>query len=57
MEEHFEDAEIRVAQSCLRDALLRVWDQGLEGFHEDEPDMNAGGVLPGRCLFSPHSKL
>ena len=45
MKERFEDAEIRVAQFCPLDALLRVRGQRLKGFHEDEPDMNAGGVL------------
>ena len=51
MQERFEDAEIRVAQFCPLDALLRVRDQRLKGFHEDEPDMHAGGVLPSRGFF------
>ena len=44
MQEHFEDAEIRVAELCPLDALLRVRGQRLKGFHEDEPDMNAAEV-------------
>jgi hypothetical protein len=56
MEEGFEDAEIGVAQIRPLDALLRVGGERLEGFHENEPDMNAGGVLPLRGL-SPHGKL
>ena len=54
MKERFEDAEIRVAQLCPLDALLCVREQRLEGFHENEPDMNAGGVLPWSCSFPPH---
>jgi len=54
MEEDFQDAEIGVAQQCPLDALLRVRDQRLKGFHENEPDMNASGVLPRGCFFSPH---
>ena len=46
VEEDFEDAEIRVAQLCLLDASGRVGNQRLKGFHENEPDMHAGGVLP-----------
>ena len=54
MEEDFQDAEIGVAQLCPLDALRRVRHQRLKGFHENEPDMNAGGVLPRGCFFSPH---
>jgi hypothetical protein len=45
MQGRFEHAEIRVAQLCPLNALLRVRGQRLKGFHEDEPDMNAAGVL------------
>jgi putative oxidoreductase len=45
MKERFEDAEIRVPQVCPLDALFRMRHQRLKGFHEDEPDMNAAGVL------------
>ena len=57
MQERFEDAEIRVAQFCPLDALRRVRDQRLKGFHEDEPDMNAGGVLPSAWFFSVSLKI
>ena len=46
VEEGFEDAKIRVAQLCLLDAPGRVRNERLKGFHENEPDMHAGGVLP-----------
>jgi hypothetical protein len=42
---------------CPLDALRRVRDQRLKGFHENEPDMNAGGVFPWSCSFPPHAKL
>jgi len=29
----------------------------LKGFHENEPDMHAGGVLSSSCSFPPHSKF
>src|SRR4029453_631423 len=45
VQERFEDAEIGIAQRCACDALRRVRHQGLEGFHENEPDVNAAGVL------------
>ena len=54
MEEDFQDAEIGVAQFCPLDALLCVREKGLKGFHENEPDMNASGVLARGCFFSPH---
>jgi hypothetical protein len=57
MQEGFEDAKIRVTQLCPFDALLRVPSQRLKGFHKDEPDMNAGGVLPWGCPFPPHSNF
>jgi hypothetical protein len=34
-----------IAQVCPLDALRRVRDQRLKGFHEDEPAMNAGGIF------------
>ncbi len=57
MEERFQDAEIRVAQFRPLDALRCVGKQRLKGFHENEPDMNAGGVFPWSSSFRPHSKL
>ena len=54
MQEHFEDAEIGVAQLGPRNALGRVRDQCLKGFHEDEPEMNPGGVLTCRNRFALH---
>ncbi len=57
MQENFQDAEIGVAQFCPLDALGGVREQSLKGFHENEPDVNAGGVLPWSCSFPSHSKL
>ena len=57
MQENFQDAEIGVAQFCPRDALGRVREQSLKGFHENEPDMNTGRVFPWSCSFPLHSKL
>ena len=57
MQESFEDAEIGVAQLCPLDALFRMRQQSLKGFHENEPDMNAAGVLPLSGSFPSHSKL
>jgi putative oxidoreductase len=57
MQENFQDAEIGVAQFCPLDAPGRVGDQRLEGFHENEPDMNAGGVLPCGRSFPLHSDI
>ena len=54
MKERFEDAEIRIAQFCPLNASGCVGNQRLEGFHENEPDMHAGGVLPWSCSFPPH---
>jgi len=45
MQENFQDAEIGVAQFCALDAPGRVGEQRLKGFHENEPDMDAGGIL------------
>jgi hypothetical protein len=45
VKERFEDAKIRVAQLRLLDALRGVGHQSLKGFHENEPDVNAAGVL------------
>jgi len=44
MKERLQDAKIRVAQLGSFDAVGRVWHQSLEGFHENEPDVNAAGV-------------
>jgi hypothetical protein len=57
MQENFQDAEIGVAQSRPLDALRCVGHQRLKGFHENEPDMHAGGVWPWSCSFPPHSIL
>jgi hypothetical protein len=45
MEERFQHAEIRVAQLRPLDALLRLREQRLKGFHQNEPEMYTGGVL------------
>jgi putative oxidoreductase len=45
MKERLEDAKIRVAQPGSTDALGGVGHQSLEGFHENEPDVHAAGVL------------
>ncbi len=57
MQENFQDAEFRVAQFCPFDALRCVRKQRLKGFHENEPDVNTGGVFPWSCSLPPHSKL
>jgi hypothetical protein len=57
MEKDLQDAEIRVAQFCPFDALRCVGKQRLKGFHENEPDMHAGRVLPGSCSVPPHFKF
>ena len=46
--------EIGVAQFCPLDAPGGVRKQRLKGFHKNEPDMHAAGVLAWRCLFPPH---
>ncbi len=57
MQERFQDAEIGVAQLRPLDALLRVREQRLKGFHQNEPDMNAGGVLACGHSFPLHSNI
>ena len=57
MQENFQDAEIGVAQFCPLDALGRVREQRLKGFHENEPDMHAGGVLFLELFFSASLQL
>ena len=57
MQENFQDAEVGIAQLCPLDALSRVREQSLKGFHENEPDVNTGGVFPWSCSFPPHSKF
>ena len=55
VEEGFEDAKIRVAQLCLLDASGGVGNQRLKGFHENEPEMDAGSVLPASDSLPIHS--
>jgi len=55
MQEDFQDTEIGVAQFCPFDTLRCMGEQGLKGFHEDEPDMHAGGVLPASGSLPIHS--
>ena len=45
MEENFQDTEIGVAQFCALDAPGRVREERLKGFHENQPNMDAGGIL------------
>ena len=45
MKKRLKHAKIRVAQFGLIDALRGVGHQSLEGFHENQPDVNAAGVL------------
>jgi hypothetical protein len=45
MQKRFKDAKIRVAQLGSSDALGGVGHQSLEGFHKNEPDVDAAGVL------------
>jgi hypothetical protein len=54
MKEGFEHAKIRVAQLGSPDALGCVRHQSLEGFHENEPDVHAAGVLRFVDPFSFH---
>ncbi len=54
MQEDFQDPEIGVAQFRSFDALRGVGKQRLKGFHENEPEMNAGGVLLWSRFLSPH---
>jgi len=51
MQERFQDAKIGVAQLGPLDAPGRVGKQRLKGFHENEPEMHAGAVLPRSCSF------
>ena len=57
MKESFQNAEIRTAQFCPLDALFRVGSKRLEGLHEYEPDMDAGGVLHRSGSSSLHQEL
>ena len=57
MKENFQDAEIGVSQFCSLDALRCVREQRLKSFHENEPDMNTGGVFSWSSSFPPHFKL
>jgi hypothetical protein len=52
MKERFEYAEIRITQLRLLDAALRMRPQRLKRFRENEPDVNAGGVLFFSSRFS-----
>ena len=54
MKERLEHAKIRVAQLGSSDALGGVGNQSLEGFHENEPDVNAAAVLCFGDSFSLH---
>ena len=54
MKERLEHAKIRVAQLGSTDALRGVGHQSLEGFHENEPDVNTANVLPFANSFSFH---
>jgi hypothetical protein len=54
VQEDFQDAEIGVAQFRPFDALRCVGEKRLKGFHENEPEMHAGGILPGSCSFPSH---
>ena len=44
MQQRFEDAELGVAQLGLRNALLGVGVEGVKGFHQDQPHINAAMV-------------
>ena len=54
MQERLEHAKIRVPQLGLPDALGRARHHRLEGFHENEPDVNPAGVLGFADSFSLH---
>ena len=57
MEEDFQDPEIGAAQFRSFDALRCVGKERLKSFHENEPEMHAGGVLAWSCFLPPHFKL
>ena len=44
LQQRFEDAELGVTQLGLRNALLGVGVQGVKGFHQDQPDVDAAVV-------------
>jgi hypothetical protein len=50
----FEDAKIRVAQLGSADALCGVRHESLEGFHKNEPGVNAAGVRRFGSAFPSH---
>ena len=54
MQERFKDTKIRVAQIGSLDAIGGMRHQSLERFHENEPDVDAAGVLRFGDLFSLH---
>jgi hypothetical protein len=54
MQEGLEHAKIRVPQLGLPDAFGRVRHHGLEGFHENEPEVHPAGVLGFADSFSLH---
>jgi hypothetical protein len=54
MQENFQDAEIGVAEFCPFDAPGSVREERLKGFHENEPNMDTGGVLLFGGAFSFH---
>src|SRR4029078_7314840 len=56
VQENFQDSEIGVAQFRPLDALSCVGEQRLKGFHENEPDVHAGGVLLFGGAFLFHLK-
>jgi hypothetical protein len=45
MEKNLQNTEIGVAEFRLFDALRCVGGKRLKGFHENQPDMDAGGIL------------
>ena len=54
MKERFEHTKIGIAQPGSSDARRRVGHEGLESFHEHEPDVNAAGVLRFAAPFLFH---
>jgi hypothetical protein len=54
MQQRFEDAELGIAQMGLGNALLGVGVQGVKGFHQDQPDVDAAVVWRWGAPLSAH---
>jgi len=57
VQQRFQNAEIGIAEAGSGDAFLGVRHKRLEGFHQNQPNMNAGMILPGSNFFAWHLGL